>query len=271
MRSIYIYIREILPFPSIAPQATETHSLFSDTYTMAYIDPTGGNRQISQINTRPASVFAEELNDPDMVQEDWTPLVQEKPQVVPGLSQGSGGTSRKAWLDKQKLNYRTRLFFRITSLIASGTALGSLGSVLFTYTKTRHMLSHHGGQPVWPQRIRFQSTFLMLAAAVVTFVADITFFAASIKVQVRKLENWLLKLLALGVTCVCLTLVSAAVAVSEIAQKDPNKSTLMWVCDAKELDWDEAVTVDFPFLCGEMVGCTLLVLFVYRRIDRFGY
>ena len=228
---------------------------------MAFIEPTGGNREISQLNTRPASVFTGDPDDPEMVQEDWTPLVQEKPPLPPSLSQNSSGIRRKAWLDKQKLNYRARLFFRIVSLIASGAALGSLGSVVFTYAKTHSMLSHHGGRPVWPQNIGFQSTDLMLAAAVITFAADIAFFAASIKVQARKLESWLLKLLALGVTCVCLALVSAAVAVSVIAEKDPDKKTLTWVCEAKELHWDEAMTVDFPFLCGEMVGYSLPVPF----------
>ena len=210
---------------------------------MAVMDPTGGLRPISLT----PSAFTEDLHDQEAQQDDWTPLVQQKP--TPTFA------SRIPTFNKIKLNHRTRLFFRIVSLIASGTSLGALGSVLFSFTKTRYVRSHHDNGLVWPQNIHLSCTFLMLSAAAVTFLTDFAFFGYSVKADVRRLDGMKLKAIALAVNVVCLILLASAKTVEQLAEKNQrNVPTLSWTCHAKTLHWDEGVMVDFPFLCGEMVS-----------------
>ncbi|KAF8534019.1 hypothetical protein BDD12DRAFT_447926 [Trichophaea hybrida] len=229
---------------------------------MAVMDPIGGLRPIP-LST--SSVFTEDLHDQEAQQnDDWTPLVQQKP--VPTL------TIRKPSFDWRKFNHRTRLFFRIVSLVASGASLGTLSSVLYSFFTTRYLKSHHDNQDfVWPQNIHLHCTILLLSAAIVTFLSDFAFFGASAKVNVRSLDDVKLKAIALAVNVVCLMLLVAAKTLEYLSEKNwRNVPTLSWTCHAKTLHWDEAVTVDFPFLCIEVVaswftitislGCQVFIL-----------
>ncbi|KAF8252791.1 hypothetical protein K440DRAFT_657961 [Wilcoxina mikolae CBS 423.85] len=216
---------------------------------MAVMDPTGGLRPIS-LST--PSVFTEDLHDQEAQQnDDWTPLVQQKP--VPTL------TLRKPSFDWRKFNHRTRLFFRIVSLVASGASFGALSSVLYSFFTTRYVKSHHDNNDfVWPQNMHLHCTILMLSAAIVTFLSDLAFFGASVKVNVRSLDGVKLKAIALADNVVCLVLMVAAKTVEQLSEKNRrNVPTLSWTCHAKTLHWDEAVTVDFPFLCGEVIASRL--------------
>lgn len=218
---------------------------------MAHINPIGGLVEISELNTDTSSIFYEDFSDP----EDSIPsgpsaeLSTNSPLVPKSHRRRRIKASR---VNKKQLNYRTRLVFRVVSLIASGTTFGSLASLLYSYNGTK--AATHGGGKVWPDDIQLNSTMVMLAAAVVTFVSDLALFIASAKQSVRRLEGAAMKALALATALVCASLCVAGVTIGEVWEMDPGTKTLMWTCFAKTQVWDESVTVDFPYLCGEMVS-----------------
>jgi len=230
---------------------------------MAVMDPTGGLRDISTLGRSSASLFHEDFSEEEEVEREEDdgrpaaePLVSQQKKKKPrrrrtGLPTKRGMRKFIARLDYHQLNYRLRLTLRITSMITSGTTLGSIGSLLYTYTSTRGTTLGNGDD-VWPRNIFFDGTYVMLAAAVATFAADLAFFALSIRADVRKLSSAAHKFSALSITSVCLALVIAAVALDNRIAKG-SKTTLFWVCVARQQTWDN-VSIDFPFLCGEMVS-----------------
>jgi len=229
---------------------------------MAVMDPTGGLRDISTLGRSSASLFHEDFSEEEVEREEddgrpaAEPLVSQQKKKKPrrrrtGLPTKRGMRKFIARLDYHQLNYRLRLTLRITSMITSGTTLGSIGSLLYTYTSTRGTTLGNGDD-VWPRNIFFDGTYVMLAAAVATFAADLAFFALSIRADVRKLSSAAHKFSALSITSVCLALVIAAVALDNRIAKG-SKTTLFWVCVARQQTWDN-VSIDFPFLCGEMVS-----------------
>ncbi|KAI5848948.1 hypothetical protein BZA05DRAFT_403254 [Tricharina praecox] len=227
---------------------------------MAVMDPTGGLRDISTLGRSSASLFHEDFSeDESSGRPAAEPLVSQSKPKKPrrrrtGMPTKQGVRKFISKLDYHKLNYRTRLTLRITSMIASGTTLGSIGSVLYTYTSTQAATHEQQGDAanVWPRDIFFDATYVMLAAAVVTFAADLAFFIASIKVNVRKLGTAAHKFSALTITGVCLSMVIAAVALDRKTNRG-DTPTLFWVCVAKQQTWND-VEIDFPFLCGEMLA-----------------
>ncbi|KAA8900320.1 hypothetical protein FN846DRAFT_920801 [Sphaerosporella brunnea] len=267
---------------------------------MTLIDPTGGLVEISQLRDSP-SCLAEEFSsssddeeeeaeegdeeeeeeaDPQAAFEEElsSPLVATPPPPIPKprrrrrrrcqrlrYRKRSFLTTLKTSLtelNKAQLNHRLRLVFRIVSLIASGTTLGALGSVLYTYEMTKHAHSHHDGSLLWPQNVSFVTTRVQLAAAVVAFAGDLGFFIASYKPRVRRLDAALLKSFALVATGVCISVLASAIGAYEVAMKP----TLVWTCEAKDLHWDEVV--DFPFLCGELVASRwmMVVALVFQAL-----
>jgi hypothetical protein len=209
------------------------------------MDPTGGLRDIRSLNT----AYAPIPRDPVCQDDDWNTQSNRGALPLPVMSQ-------KVSYTKQKALHRSRLVFRIISLVASGTALGSFGDVVWSYMKTRDARSHHGSEKIWPDDIaHFSCVYMMISAAVITFVVDFGWFVASIKPEVRQLQGNKLKAICGAVEAVCLALMIAGVAFLEKAQGDKKEKWLGWVCEAKTLHSDEASTVDFPFLCGEVVNC----------------
>ncbi|KAI5820830.1 hypothetical protein BZA77DRAFT_299966 [Pyronema omphalodes] len=209
---------------------------------MAVMDPTGGLRDIRSLNTAYSPIPRETGCQDD----DWNTQSDGGALPLPVISQRISYT-------KQKALHRSRLVFRIVSLVASGTALGSFGDVVWSYMKTRDARSHHGNEKIWPDDIaHFSCVYMMISAAVITFVVDFGWFIASIKPEVRQLQGNKLKAICGAVEAVCLALMIAGVAVLEKAQGDKKEKWLGWVCEAKTLHSHEASMVDFPFLCGEV-------------------
>jgi hypothetical protein len=220
--------------------------------TMAVMDPTGGLREISKLRESHSS-FIEDLSDEEQPEETSSPLVGHPPKLRRPRTRYSWKLTFLTTINKSQVNRRLRLLFRIVSMIASGTILGSLGSVLYIYETTKDQKSHHEGDLIWPMGVDYLSTRVQLAAAVLTFATDLGFFVASYKVVVRRLDTALLKTFALVTTSACIGVLAAAIGTYEVAEASA-RPTLMWTCTAKTLHWDEAMTVDFPFLCGEMVS-----------------
>ena len=222
---------------------------------MAVMDPTGGLRDISTLGRESASFFHEDFSEEEGRPADVPLVSQKKPRRRrTGLPTKQGVRKFNSKLDYHKLNYRARLTLRISSMIVSGTTLGSIGSVLFTYTSTHAKTYEHGGitEDVWPKDMFFDGTYVMLAAALITFVVDLAFFVASIKVNVRKLVTVCHKFSAFTITSVCLGMLIAAVAMDAKVAKG-KRGSLFWVCVAREQKWDH-VSINFPFLCGEMAS-----------------
>jgi hypothetical protein len=234
------------------------------------MDPTGGLREISKLRESHSS-FAEDLSDEEQPQETSSPLVGQPPKLRRPRTRYPWKPAFLASINKSQVNRRLRLVFRIFSMIASGTILGSLGSVLYIYETTKMQISHHGGGFIWPMGVDYLATRVQLAAAVLTFVADLGFFVASYKVAVRRLDTALLKTFALVTTSACIGVLAAAIVTYEVAAASM-RPTLMWTCTAKTLQWDEAMTVDFPFLCGEMVTILPAHMWLfYQKTDSLVY
>lgn len=224
---------------------------------MSHYNPTGGLVDILRLNPNNSPIYYQDLSDA----EDHEPGSGAKQEVDTESPLVAGKTKkRRVWISRisvqlsrvnwKRVNSRTRLVLRAVSLIASGTTFGSLGSALYSYNATK-TATHPGGN-IWPP-INLHPTVVMLSAAVVTFAADLAFFGASAKAVVRKLETPMVKTVAMMVALVCGSFCIAGVTVGEVLEIDSHTDTLMWTCFAKKQTWDETVTVDFPFLCGEVV------------------
>lgn len=160
-------------------------------------------------------------------------------------------------MDSAKLPSRIRLFFRIFSMISAGTTCACVVDVTLAYTRT-HFSKSLEDDKVWPEDLSLSPTIGILVTTGLTFAGDFMWFLLSAKERVRRLSERKHKLWAVGLATICATMLLVAVVYAHFMDKPTaDRSTLAWVCRAKDKEWGEEVYVDFPFLCGELVSISI--------------
>ncbi|KAL7270538.1 hypothetical protein RUND412_006754 [Rhizina undulata] len=150
--------------------------------------------------------------------------------------------------ERRKLLSGPRVVFRVFSLTCTGIIIGALARVVSQYFKTRN--GRDGAQSFWPERIVLTPTVLVLFAACWTFIHEAGWLLASIWQRLRYLQTSCLRLMAALGAVVNLVLWVLAVTYAGVMKN--KTTTLFWVCKDNNQNLEQAATVDFRHLCGEM-------------------